>query len=433
MIEVLSKPADQIDAGDIQALVDSEVPEGEQIEFKETLPAKKGTIDPWMRGEGKIGDRAKNELLEEEVAFANAYGGTLVLSVRESDAQPPVAAEITPVPRCAELAERLKLVFRDCVEPQIPRIETFAVKTEDDSGVVIFRVGRSRMAPHRVTTTRVCPVRRADRCEEMSMREIQDMTLNVSRGLERLERRLSERSERFAQEFGVLKTPNEAFGIRLTAMPVGDEIGFERVFRRQGLVEGLEESWRGVLRRTGRDQRQLIDATEGPRHWRPILRAARAELHPFRSSKGRERDSYREIHFDGLIEIGMLSSPVSFRGKEELYFQPSDLVVSFANVIAQAHRARSHAGVPAAEYAVEVEIRVIGRPATLVLQGNTASVVSSYRIGPGSTMFPRYSLGDVDEIPRLLTLLELDFWHHMSKDIEDEQGTLEIEDWPSEE
>ena len=219
MIEVLSKPADQIDAGDIQVLIDSEVPEAEQIEFKETLPARNGSVDPWMRGEGGIGDKAKNELLEEVVAFTNAYGGALLLGIRESETKPVVAAEITPVPRCAELAERLRNVFRDCVEPQIPRIEIFAVRTKGHSGVVIFRVGRSRLAPHRVTTTLKCPVRRSDRCEGMSMREIQDMTLNVARGLERLERRLSERAERFSQEFDRLETPEDALGIRLTAAP----------------------------------------------------------------------------------------------------------------------------------------------------------------------------------------------------------------------
>ena len=113
MIEVLSKPAEQITAGDIESLIESEVPEGEQIEFKEKPSAKKGAVDPWMLGKGRIGDRGRDELLEEVVAFANAYGGTLLIGVKESKAKPPVAAEITSVPRCAELAERLKLVFRD--------------------------------------------------------------------------------------------------------------------------------------------------------------------------------------------------------------------------------------------------------------------------------------------------------------------------------
>ena len=103
MIEVLSKPAEQIDAGDIERLIESEVPEGEQIEFKESLPSNNKSGDPWMSGEGRIGDKARNELVEEVVAFANAYGGTLLLGIRESETRPAVAAEITPVPRCADL------------------------------------------------------------------------------------------------------------------------------------------------------------------------------------------------------------------------------------------------------------------------------------------------------------------------------------------
>ena len=214
MLEVLSKPADQITISDIEALIESEVPEGEQVEFKEGLPTKKDSVDPWMSGADHIGDRAKKEMLEEAVAFANAHGGALLLGIGESRTRPPVAARISPIPRCTELVERLKLMFRDCVEPQLPQLEIFAIPTESNNGVLIIRVGRSRLAPHRVATTLVCPVRRSDRCEKMTMREIQDMTLNVSRGLERLERRLSERSEHFQRRFKCLKTPEDAFGIR---------------------------------------------------------------------------------------------------------------------------------------------------------------------------------------------------------------------------
>ena len=197
MIEVLSKPADQIGISDIESLIRSEVPEGEQIEFKEGLSTKGDTDDPWNTDKNKIGDRAKDALLKEVVGFANAHGGAVLLGIGESEANPPVAARIVPVQRCADLAERLKLVFRDRVEPQLPRINIFAVPTKGESGVVIIRVGRSRLAPHRVTGLLVCPIRRSDRCEEMSMREIQDMTLNVSRGLERLEKRFLERARLF--------------------------------------------------------------------------------------------------------------------------------------------------------------------------------------------------------------------------------------------
>ena len=302
MIEVLTKPAEQISAGDIQALVDSEVPEGEQIEFKEKPSEKKGSVDPWMRDEGRIGDRARNELLEEVVAFANAYGGTLLLGIRESDTRPAVAAEITPIPRCTEFAERLRNVFRDCVEPQIPRIEIFAVPTKDDSGVVVFSVGQSRMAPHRVTTTLKCPVRRSDRCEGMSMREIQDMTLNVARGLERLERRLSERSERFAQEFDRLETPEDAFGIRLTAAPVGEEIRFDRVFHQRRLVKGLNTHWRTVSVEEGYNRHALGAPVEWSYSWSPLLRAARRRT----LLTDAKRKGYQEIHCDGMVELGFI-------------------------------------------------------------------------------------------------------------------------------
>ena len=258
MIEVLSKPVDQIGFTDIESLIVSNVPEGEQIEFKENLSTEKGTADPWMDGKDTIGAQAKNALLKQAVGFANAYGGAVLLGIRESEAKPPVADRIVPIPRCADLAERLKLVFRDRVEPQLPRIDIFAVPTEDESGVVIIRVGRSRLAPHRVTGTLVCPVRRANRCEGMSMREIQDMTLNVSRGLERLERCLSERAERFRQEFERLQTPKDAWGIRLTAAPVGDEIRIDRVFRHpNNLAEEFNEPWHKVLYRQGGNKRQF--------------------------------------------------------------------------------------------------------------------------------------------------------------------------------
>ena len=48
MIELLSMPAEQIDSSHIESFVASKVPEGEQIEFKESLPAKGGKSDPWI-------------------------------------------------------------------------------------------------------------------------------------------------------------------------------------------------------------------------------------------------------------------------------------------------------------------------------------------------------------------------------------------------
>ena len=463
MTEVLSKPADQIDIHDIESLIESKVPEGEQIEFKESLPTEDGSADPWM-SKKNLGKRAKDTILEEAAAFANAYGGVLLLGIGESNTKPPVAAKISPILHCTELAERLKLVFRDRVEPQLPRLDIFAVPTKGDDGVIVISVGRSRFAPHCVKFENkrfVCPVRRSDRCEKMTMREIQDMTLNVSRGLERLEKRLSERSERFQQEFKRLETPEDAFGIRMTATPVGDDIRFERVFRENSIVEELDEPWRNVLYRPGsgetgprlgRDgyiksvpelmsgrsgsERVIDDALRGrdifPSSWRPRLRVARAEPDLNHFSTGLLRNSYREIHCDGLVELGFVAEVFRYisEGKPRASSLSSKLVIPmFANLAVWADRVRCQAGIPAAEYALEIEIYAKGGSVQVGLEG----VVIGMGFEEG-TLQPdvkiRYSLGSPDEFNHLLQLFDRDFQNSCGREILDDQGTYAIQNLP---
>ena len=121
--------------------------------------------------------------------------------------------------------------------------------------------------------------------------------------------RLSERAERFREEFERLENPKEAWGIRLTATPVGDEIRIDRVFRQSGLAEEFDKPWRKVVYRKGNNKRQLaglqsIDML--PNYWQPRLRAARAER-DVTPSNNLLYDSYRELHCDGLIELGFVS------------------------------------------------------------------------------------------------------------------------------
>ena len=445
MIELLSKPADQVNRDDIKALIDSEVPEGEQIEFKEKLPAKGQTRDPWENGGDQIGDRAKDTILKEVVAFANAHGGALLLGIKESATKPPVATKISPIPRCADLAENLKQVFRDRVEPQLPRLEVFAVPTDGQSGVIILRVGRSRLAPHRVTRTLVCPIRRSGSCEGMTMREIQDMTLNVSRGLERLERRLSARTELFQREFDRLKNPEIAYGLRFTALPVGEEVRFDRVFREGRLVKDLEEPWHNVRNESA--TRQLDDHTNYSHirvsPWQPKLRAARQDWYHGDDNGPYVNQSvniYREIHCDGLIELGVVSAFERSDDTNKLLLSPDWLIVFLGNLAIWADRIRNQARAPTAEYALDVEIQAIGRP-VMVLTGNAGPswkpssspslVQTSGTLQPGSIKFPRYSLDDFNEIPALLESFNSDFWNSIGLDIGNAERILAIQDWPS--
>ena len=386
-----------------------------------------------MTGEGKIGNRARDAVLEEVTAFANAFGGTLLLGIRESDAKPPVAEEIAPLPRCTELSERLKLMFRDCVEPPLPFIEIVGVPIQDNSGVVVIRVGKSRLAPHRVATTLRCPIRKQDRCEKMTMREIQDMALNISRGLEGLERRLQERAEQLPGEFDKLGDPQNSFGIRMTALPVGDEIRFDRVFSQHHIIEELQEPWRSVIETKANGEQVNLDDLPHqiqPNFWRPMLRAARAETDSNHEPAKRKLSSYREIHCDGLIEWALLSCETSPMEEKTCPFLPNWPIVLLANLIAWAHRVRDVAGAPMAEYAVEIELCARGPRVKIANLSNNHRLPWLGLLAEGSMNFPRYSLTNADEAVRLLNRFKRDFWNSFGKDVGADDGVLTIENWP---
>ena len=432
MIELLSMPAEQIDSSHIESFVDSKIPEGEHVEFKESLPTRDGKPDPWISG-GKIGDRAKNTILGEVVAFANAYGGALLLGIKESRTKPAVADSVFPIPRCEDLAECLKMVFRDRVEPQLPMLEIFAVPIEgEDGGVVIIRVGRSRLAPHRVTKTLVCTVRRSDRCEEMTMREIQDMTLNMARGLERLDKRLSERHQRFQKEFECLQTPADALGIHFAAMPIVDEIRLDRVFHRGAIVEEFNEQWHKISIEQSDQEPYILKDMEIFRgiRCRPMLRATREESDWGPGNMDRTWNSYRELHCDGLIEIGFVSGVRHGYSQDELSLHQDFPITIFANLAVWADRIRKQASVPTAEYVIEGEICVIGTPAVVAADLNSPPIFSSATImKPCLVKFPRYSLGDPEEISDLVALFYRDFWNSLGKDIDTGEFTFEIQGW----
>ena len=319
MIDILTKPADQLDINDLQALIDSRVQEDERIEFKRDLSVKKGQKDSWYDNQ-KLGDKARDVILEESVAFANAFGGALILGIEENESRngPGVANEISPIPHCADLASRLESVFGNCVEPHIPGLEVIPIKTDVDAGAIVIRVSRSRLAPHRVIPSLVCPIRRSDRCKKMTMREIQDLVLNLARGTEKLDTLLNERSERFEEEFrGFSDWNQDAIGIRATAVPLGDEIWFDP--SHEALRDEL--AWHSVIASSGDDCSELSGGSikiPSTNDWRPILRGARMEgyNHKF-SDDSLIKKVYREIHCNGLVELGL----TSFRSKD-LFFHP---------------------------------------------------------------------------------------------------------------
>ena len=426
---------------DIESLIEAEVPEGEHLEYKRELP---GGSNSWNSNR-KLNTEAKKKILKEVVAFANAYGGTLLLGIEESKTQPHIAAGVSPLPDCADLADRWRKIFRDKVEPPLPQLQIYSVSTSGDEGIIVFHVGKSSMAPHRETQGYQCPIRQDDRCESMTMRQIQDMSINTARGLERLDKQLKARSRRFRDraihDFRIVEglvSPDllpEFIGVRLTAAPVVDVVSIYPVFQNNGIVETLVPQRRTVRWKRGDKEGEMSSYLWFiERGWKPMLRAARADTvrKPTRDRPDYE-NLYGEIYCDGLVELGYLSNRVGPPYPNEIALQEYRLLAWIPNLLAWVDQVRRQAQAPMAEYALEVEIMVVGRPCTLYagLENPVNNVIPIFdlsyppetdSIEPQTQIFPRYSFHHVNEIDGLISWFRRDLWNWLGQDISVEES-----------
>lgn len=177
------KPINQVTFDDIDELISKlRFKESDRIEYKKTLPDNGTDIDPWLRGEDKIGNKAIEKLTAEVVAFANTHGGTVILGIEENNEIPARPKCINPLPRCHELEQRLIESITDCIEPSLNSIQSHAIEAGDEgNGLILLHIDRSDSAPHRSKKDRQCYIRVQDRTRKMTMEEIQVLAVKSSR------------------------------------------------------------------------------------------------------------------------------------------------------------------------------------------------------------------------------------------------------------
>ena len=263
------------------------------------------------------------------------------------------------------------------------------------------------------------------------MLEIQDLTLNVARGMERLEGRLERRLDAFREELKKLVAPDDCYGIRLTAVPVDEGVLFDRLFEGQTLVSGLAPEWCSVAKVSKRGSTPLdLPSGFGATLWRPVLRGARADaFQPY--SDTLVSIGYREIHCDGLVEIG-------FGACGEHPLPPDYPIVMMANLVEWVRQAVKHAKVPMAEYAVDVEVRAVGesprtghwwayqRAKSLSTALGGLSQMDEYVPRLRNVRFPRYAVSEQTDTGELLGVFEQDYWHSWGKHFNGDDEHFEV-------
>jgi predicted HTH transcriptional regulator len=158
---MIDKKIDQLTSNAITNLCGEGVYENQLLEFKRDLPAERNRPDPWLTG-GDFTAYARDHLLREVIAFANAQGGTVMVGVDQTKDDPPRAAATCPLPRIHDLATRMENAARACIDPVLPGLQIGGIEVGGGpgEGVLLFRTGPSPAGPHRVANDGHAYIRR---------------------------------------------------------------------------------------------------------------------------------------------------------------------------------------------------------------------------------------------------------------------------------
>ena len=129
----LDKIIERITTSDLAGLIEYEVREGKNIDYKQSLPGN--SYDD------------KKEFLADVSSFANAAGGHLVFGMKEDAGLPVDLCGLGNIDVDDELL-RLENTIRDNVKPRIPGISMCAISLDEASFAVIVHIPRSWTQPH---------------------------------------------------------------------------------------------------------------------------------------------------------------------------------------------------------------------------------------------------------------------------------------------
>jgi len=401
-MSVHGKTLDAITIDDLEHLVASGAPETGELEFKGMLPWRAAGREPhqpdgWTEDGDRIGADARDEILSEMIAFANADGGTLILGLHETEDAPRRAKELEPLPDCRDLARQLLDAAQDVVEPRLADLDARALPAGGDgAGYVVMRIGKSPLGPHRLKTTREFYVRRDGRASRMDVHEVADLMLDLARTADRLE-------EAFQQQRAVARSifdnlprrhSDTALGcllVRGVAFP-GAPVASEGVTSR-------EEAWW-----CGGEFTMMV----GERPYRcqgPAREYASFPLVGLKSLSKIDEDSRlrRLLTGDGLVEFAFTIEPAERGQASRPRLYVGWAVAIFVGVIAQAQHLRTLMAWDAVQFGMEFEIWSDG-PLQLRWQDDIFSSAEPPVIEEALPLrLPIYRIGRPEEFDDLLT------------------------------
>lgn len=417
MLPVFTKPLHELTVDDVQQLCDEGWPESDTVEFKETIPGRNGKPDPFIASGAKIAPYGREKIFAEIVAFANSYGGTLIIGIEETTDKPPKAAKISPVPRCTDLAERLKDIARSIIEPPLPLVGIQGIETNGDrNGVVVFRVMSSRHAPHRLRDGMECWARHGASSVRMTMREIQELTIHKHREGSDIEQRFARQKVEFETWLreNATRVPPVVMGIRATAIPLSPITNVPRLHGRDDLFLGLRDYVMdfGESRKT-----DIITPVRGAKT-RPLVRGVRRYVVDDITYR-------RDLYENGTMDFQTMIVRERVGGHNRVYL--SWIISIAANTVDLVDHFRSAIGIPDIEYALDLQVTGMsseGHIPAVELVGFGFGSTPLGNFTPLPYISPRYSLGPKTEFMSLFNLIDRDLLDAVGMTGPDEEFVL---------
>lgn len=126
-------PQGKISVDMLRSLIESEIAEGQTIEFKQLIDVTDAN--------------AKKKLSAEIASFANASGGDIVFGIDEKEGK---ASTLIPLvefdPDKTEL--QLRQIFDSNIEPPVPGLQFCPVEVGPNKFALVLRIPRSWARPH---------------------------------------------------------------------------------------------------------------------------------------------------------------------------------------------------------------------------------------------------------------------------------------------
>jgi hypothetical protein len=396
-------------AQDVLQVCADQVPEGTEVEYKSDLPVKGGRAqDAWHSG-GAVGEYARNAIAEEITAFANTMGGTVCIGIVETHDHPKRADKPQPLPRVHELARRIRQAVYDVIDPPLSVLEAAGIDLDGQgNGVVVLRVPPSRRRPHRHAVSKEVFYRRADESVRMSMREIQELTMQAVSEAARTEKKLRERRDKFRESSGrwIRDAHQEheepwGAGLHFLAMPASP-IDLVRVVGRPNLIN-LHSMLIATTRR-GNSEMKWPFPLPPTTQWRPGLRSISSSY----IAPGTRHAAY-SLETDGTCELSMCLKLIG--DVPDIY--ESWLLGAFGTILSWIGRLKKESGI-GVEYILAPQISVFGKPATLkAIEGEFDF---DGQLPVGMYDFPLISVGSVEEEPALVRTFDADIWNLAGED-----------------